>query len=522
VSDLQIFLAALFVSAAGLNAIANWLDVPYPIPLVLGGLVLGLIPGIPEVQLDPDLVLLLFLPPLLYATAFFADLRSLRADARVIAINAIGLTLATAAVVGVIAHEMIGLPWAVSFALGAIVSPTDPAAATAVMRRVGAPRRLVNVLEGESLVNDATALVTFKVAVAVAVGESVSAEHTVLTFFGDVAGGVAIGLAVGWVIAEVRKRVDDVNTELTISLFSAYGAFVPADQLGVSGVLAVVACGLVLGFRAPEIASPESRMQGLALWSILTFLLNATLFILIGLQLPTIVDGLSGRPAGEVIGYAAAICGAVVAMRFIWTNLMTVVIRTLDRRESQRARRSNWQMRVVASWSGMRGAVSLAAALALPLSINDRDLIQFITFSLILVTVVGQGLTLPWLIRRLGVVEDGTEEEDEETRARLVIARAAIERVDELEGEEWTREGTIERVRRLYEFRQRRFKIRAGKIEDEDGLEEGSLAYQRLMHEIFATQRQELVRLRNSREISAEVMRRVERELDLEESRLEV
>jgi Na+/H+ antiporter len=527
VGDLQIFIAALFVAAAGLNAVANWLKVPYPIPLVIGGL-LGLTPGIPDIQLDPDLVLLVFLPPLLYAAAFFSDLRSLRADARVIAIQAIGLVLATAGAVALIAHELIGLPWAMSFVLGAIVSPTDPVAATSILRRVGAPRRMVNVLEGESLVNDATALVAYKVAVAAAVGESVSGGHTVLTFFGDAAGGIAIGLAVGWVIAEVRRRVNDVNTELTISLFSAYGAFVPADQLGVSGVLAVVAAGLYLGFRAPEIASPESRMQGFALWSILTFLLNATLFILIGLQLPVIVDGLSGEPAGEVVGYSAAVCAAVIAMRFIWNFVTTAIIRTVDRRESQRARRANWRVRVVACWAGMRGAVSLAAALALPLSTDagdalpGRDLILFITFSLILVTVVGQGLTLPWLIRRLGVIEDGTEEEGEEVKARLVIARAALERVDELEGEEWTREGTVERVRRLYEFRRRRFKIRAGKIEDEDGIEESSLAYQRLMHEIYAVQRRELLRLRNQREISAEVMRRVERELDLEEQRLEV
>jgi monovalent cation/hydrogen antiporter len=528
VNDLQILLAAMFVSAAVLNALANWLDVPYPITLVLGGLAIGLIPGIPDIHLNPNLVLLVFLPPLLYQSAFFSDLRTLRADARVIVLNAIGMTLATAAVVGVIAHEVIHLPWAMSFALGAIVSPTDPAAATAIMRRVGAPRRLVNILEGESLVNDAAALLAYKLAVAVAIGESVSAGHTVLTFFGDVAGGAAIGFAVGWIIAEVRKRVTDVNTELTISLFSAYGAFIPADQLGVSGVLAVVACGLVLGFRAPEIASPESRMQGFAMWSILTFLLNATLFILIGLQLPVIVNGLAGRSAGEVVGYAAAVCAAVIAMRFIWTNTMTVILRTLDRRPSQRARRSTWRIRVISSWSGMRGAVSLAAALALPLHTNGgaplpgRDLIQFITFSLILVTVVGQGLTLPWLIRKLGVVEGGAEEENEELKARLVIAKAALDRVDELEGEDWTRDGTIERVRNLYRYRKRRFAARAGKIEDEDGIEEGSLAYQRMMHEIYAVQRRELVRLRNEREISAEVMRRVERELDLEEQRLEV
>jgi monovalent cation/hydrogen antiporter len=530
VNELQIFLAALFISAAGLNAIANWLKVPYPIPLVIGGLALGLIPGMPDVHLEPELVLLVFLPPLLYSAAFFADLRTLRADARVITLNAVGLVLATAAAVAVVAHEVVGLPWDASFVLGAVLSPTDPVAATSVMRRVGAPRRLVNIVEGESLVNDATALLAFKVAVAVTVGESVSAGEEVLTFFWEVAGGIAIGFAVGWAIAEIRKRVSDVNTELTISLFSAYGAFIPADQLGVSGVLAAVTAGLVLGYRAPEIASLESRMQGYAMWSILTFLLNAALFILIGLQLPTIVDGLSGIPAGEVIGYAAAVCVAVIAIRMIWGFVTTALIRAIDRRPSQRARRASWQVRVVGGWAGMRGAVTLAAALAIPLETHagdpfpGRDLIQFIAFAVILVTVVGQGLTLPWLIRKLGVVEDGAEEENEEIKARLVIARAALDRVDELEEEEWTRDETVERVRALYQFRKRRFAARAGKLDgvDSDGIEERSLAYQRMMHEIYAVQRRELVRLRNTREISAEVMRRVERELDLEEQRLEV
>ena len=527
-NDLQIVIAALFVSAAVLNALANWLQVPYPIPLVLGGLLLGLVPGIPHPQLQPDLVLLVFLPPLLYASAFFADIRALRADARPIALQAVGLVLATTAAVALIGHELIGLPWAMAFALGAIVSPTDPAAATAIMRRVGAPRRLVNILEGESLFNDATALVAYKVAVAAAVGESVSAGATVAEFFAEAAGGIAIGLAVGWVIAAVRRRVTDINTELTISLFGAYGAFIPASALGASGVLAVVACGVYLGLRAPEIASPESRMQADGLWSTLQFLLNAALFILIGLQLPAIVDGLQGRPPGEVIGYAAAVCATVIVVRIVWNFLVTALIRLIDRRASQRERRSPWQTRFIGSWAGMRGAVSLAAALALPLHTHGgaplpgRELIQFITFALILVTVVGQGLSLPWLIRRLGVVEDGTLEEREELRARLVIARAALDRVEELEAEDWTRDGTVERLRRLYEFRQRRFKIRAGKIEDEEGLEEGSLLYQRMMHEIYTAQRRALVGLRDSAEISSDVMRRVERELDLEESRLEI
>jgi Na+/H+ antiporter len=531
VGDLQIVIAALFVSAAGLNAVANWLNVPYPIPLVLGGLALGLVPGIPDVALDPDLVLLVFLPPLLYASAFFADLRTLRQDARVIALNAIGLVLATTGIVAVIAHEVLDLPWAMAFALGAIVSPTDPAAATAVMRRVGAPRRLVNILEGESLFNDATALVAYRIALAAAIGETVSAGGALTEFLREAVGGVVIGLVAAWLISQVRRRVTDVNTELTISLFSAYGAFIPADQAGASGVLAVVACGVYLGLRAPEIASPESRLQGEAMWSLLSFILNAALFILIGLQLPSIVDGLEGLPVGEVLVDTVAVCAAVIATRFVWNFVITALIRTLDRRPSQLARRAGWRIRVIGGWAGMRGAVSLAAALALPLQTHDgaplpgRDLIQFVTFSLILVTVVGQGLTLPSLIRALGVVEEPEEEEHEELRARLGIASAALQRVDELAAEEWTREDSLERVRQLYEFRRRRFKIRAGKLDDDGdggGIEERSLRYQRVMHEVYAAQRRELIRLRDERVISSDVLRRVEREIDLEESRLEV
>ncbi|HEX2358399.1 MAG TPA: cation:proton antiporter, partial [Solirubrobacterales bacterium] len=257
-SDPQIFIAALFIAAAVLNSVARWLNVPYPIPLVIGGVLLGLIPGIPEIHLDPDLVLLLFLPPLLYSAAYFADLRALRRDLRVISLTSIGLVLMTTGIVAVVAHELIGLPWAVSFALGAIVSPTDPVAATAIMRGVGAPRRLVNVIEGESLVNDATALVTYRVAVAAAVGGSFSIVDAGLEFVGAAAGGIAIGLAVGYVVAEIRRRLNDTNTELTISLFTAYAAFIPADELGLSGVLASVTAGLYLGWRAPYISSPET------------------------------------------------------------------------------------------------------------------------------------------------------------------------------------------------------------------------------------------------------------------------
>lgn len=522
----ELILILLFISVAGLNALAHWLSVPYPILLVLGGLALGFVPGVPDVELDPDLVLVLFLPPLLYSAAFFTDLRSLRDNARPLSLTAIGLVLLTTVVVAVLAHEVIGMTWAVAFALGAIVSPTDPVAATAIMRRVGAPRRIVNMVEGESLFNDASALVAYRVAVAAAVGGSFSLLDASLEFVSAAAGGVAIGIAVGYVVAAIRRRLEDPTTEITISLFTGYAAYLPASELGLSGVLAAVTAGIYLGWRASELISPATRLQAFGTWEVLGFLVNAVLFMLIGLQLPVIVDGLAGRPMLEPVGYAAMVVAAVIATRFLWLFTTPYVIRALDRRPQQRLRRSSAQERVVVGWSGMRGAVSLAAALALPLETDagtplpERDLALFITFAVILVTVVGQGLTLPALIRRLGLGE-GDDEGSEELRARLTTAKAAIESLNELEAEDWTRDETIERVRALYEFRKRRFAAQAGKIED-DGIEERSLTYQRMMHIIFGAQRQALVGLRNRGEISSEVMRRVERELDLEESRLEV
>jgi Na+/H+ antiporter len=527
VGDVELILISLFLAVAVLNTVANRLAIPYPIVLVLGGVALAAIPGMPEVELDPDLVLVIFLPPLLYSAAFFSDLRSLRTNVRPLSLTAVGLVLLTTAAVAVLAHEVIGMPWAVAFALGAIVSPTDPVAATSIMRRVGAPRRIVNLVEGESLFNDAAALVAYRVAVAAAVGGSFTLLDASLEFVGAAVGGVALGLAVAYVIGEIRRRLDDPPTEITISLFTGYAAFIPAEELHLSGVLAAVSAGIYLGWRAPELISPQTRLQAIALWEVLIFLLNATLFVLIGLQLPLVLDGLEGRPALEPVGYAAMIAAAVILARFIWLFTVPYLLRAVDRRPQQRERRVGARPRIVVGWSGMRGAVSLAAALALPLETDagaafpERDLILLITFAVILVTVVGQGLTLPALIRRLGVREDSDEEEREELRARWAASNAALERLDELALEDWTRDETIERVRGLYEFRKRRVAARAGKIED-DGIEDRSLTYQRMMHVVFDAQRQALTTLQRQGEISAEVTRRVERELDLEESRLEI
>ncbi|MEW6471109.1 MAG: Na+/H+ antiporter [Actinomycetota bacterium] len=522
----EIVLATLLISVAGLNAVASRLGIPYPIVLVLGGLVIGAIPGSPRVELDPELVLLVFLPPLLYVAAFFSDLRALRADARALSLTSIGLVLATMAAVAALSHAVLDLSWAMAFVLGAIVSPTDPVAATAIMRRLGVPRRVVNLVEGESLVNDAAALVGYRVALGAATAGGFSLAGAALEFIVAATGGVAIGLAVGWLIGEIRRRLDDPPTEITITLATGYAAFLPAEELHLSGVLAVVAAGLYLGWRAPQVTSPSTRLQGFAVWEILTFLLNATLFILIGLQLPVILDDLTVRSPAQLMGSAALVAVAVITVRFVWLFTTPYVLRAVDRRPQQRARRMGAAPRVVIAWSGLRGAVSLAAALAIPLetdagaALPGRDLIVFVTFAVVLVTVVFQGLTLPALARRLGVTGDGHDEEHEELTARLAASKAALVELVALAAEGWASEDTIEKVRLQYEQRKRRFAARAGKIDD-DGYEDRSRAHQRVLRRLYAAERQTVLALRNSGDISNDVMHRLERELDLEESHLE-
>ena len=523
----EFLIAGLLVSVAVLSAMARQMSLPYPIVLVVGGALFGFIPGLPEVKLDPEIVLVVFLPPLLYSAAFFANLNDIRANLRAVSLTTVGLVMATMCAVALVAHQLVpGLPWEAAFVLGAIVSPTDPLAAATIMRRLEVPRRLVSIVEGEGLFNDATALVAYRVGVAAVVAGSFSLADAGLSFVLSAAGGVAIGLAVGWIVAEIRKRTTDPQVSITISLLTGYAAFIPADAIGTSGVLAAVTAGIYMGIRGPSIIPARTRLQGLFVWDILDFLINAILFVLIGLQLRTVVDGLSGFSATDLAGYALAVSGVVVLTRLVWAFTVPYLIRALDRRESQRARRVGAGPRLVVAWSGMRGAVSLAAALAIPLTTDtgaafpQRDLIIFLTFAVIFFTLVVQGLSLPMLIRRVGVTPDGTEE-TEELRARLVATRAALTQLDDLEAEEWTRNETIERMRALYQYRKRRFAARAGKIED-DGYEDRSLIYQQMVQIVLAAQRDALIRMRSDGELSNEVMNRVIRELDLEESRLEI
>ena len=520
----ELVLISMLVAVAGLATAARLANIPYPIVLVVGGLALGFAPGLPEIQLAPELVLVIFLPPLLYSAAFFANLRELRSNARGISMLAVGLVLATMCAVAVVAHAVVdGLPWAAAFALGAIVAPTDPLAATTVARRLGVPRRIVTVVEGESLVNDGTALVAYRVAVSAAVGGSFSLWSAGLEFVLGAAGGVVVGIVVGWIISEIRRRLDDVPVEITISLLSGYAGYIPAEALHASGVLAAVTVGIVVGWRAPRISTAGMRLQGYAVWETLVFLVNALLFVLIGLQLRLIIDSLSGASPAMLLAQAAAVSLAVILARIAWMFTMPYVVRALDRRPTQRERRGDWRQRMVIASSGMRGAVSLAAALALPGNFPHRNIVLFLTFAVIFTTLVLQGLTLPALIRRLGIRDDGTDER-EELLARRAATDAALATIDELADEDWTRDETAERMRALYDYRRSRLAARAGETDDADGdgYERRSRRYQKMVRRVLDAQREELVRLRDRGEISNDVMHRLERELDLEDERLEI
>ena len=504
----ELVLLAMLAAITALTALAPVLRVPYPILLVLGGLALGFIPGVPELTLPPELVLVGVLPPLLYSAAFFTSLRDLRANYRPVGLLAVALVVATMLGVAVVAHLATGLSWAASFVLGAVVAPTDPIAATAIARRMGVPRRIVTIVEGESLINDSTALVLYGTAVTAAVTGAFSLWHASLEFVLSVVGGIAIGLAVGWVIALVRIRLDNIPAEILISLLCGYLAYIPAEAVGVSGVLAAVTVGIYLGWRSPELSTPAMRIQAFAVWETLVFVVNVLLFTLIGMQLRPILDSLAGQTAGELVADALIVAATVMVIRIAWV----VSLRS--------------QYPLIIGWMGMRGAVSLAAALAIPLETDagapfpGRDLIIFLAFAVILATLVFQGLTLPKLIHFLALEEDVSEAK-EDTKARIHAAEAALSRLEELVDEDWVRPETAERLRGLYDFRRSRFLARVDG-EDDSAIERQSADFQRLRRELLEAERAAVVGLRRDGRISDDVMRRIERDLDLEDTRLDM
>jgi Na+/H+ antiporter len=522
----ELQLVALLATAAALLILAGPLRIPYPILLVLGGLLLGFAPGAPTVTMPPDVVLIGILPPLLYVGAYSTGLRELRKNLRPISLLAIGLVAMTTVGVAVVAHAVADLPWAEAFVLGAIVSPTDPIAATAIGRRLGVPRRLTDIVEGESLVNDGMALVLLRTAIGASVAGSFSAGDAAGRLLLSILGGIAVGLAVGYVIRLVRRRLDNPPLEVTIAFLTGYFAFLPASAIDVSGVLAVVTAGVYLGWYTPELTTVQTRLQGRGFWETLTFLLNVLLFGLVGLQLRPILDGLSDIGGRSLVADAAVIVLAVMVLRIIWVFPATYLPRWLFPRIRDLDPSPPLRYPAFIAWNGMRGAVTIAAALLIPLKTDagaplpGRDLIIFFAFAVVLATLVVQGLSLPLVIRALRLEADDGGAEAEEMQARIRAAEAALERLDELVGESWVLDDTAERVRGQYRFRVDRFSARVDP--DGDGkIEKRSLKYQRLRRELIDAERRAVVEMRNAGEISDEVMRLVERDLDLEVSRLD-
>ena len=514
----ELALFYLLLALGALLVAAAMRRLPVPVLLVCGGLILGFVPGLPRVELPPDLVLVAILPPLLYSAAFFTGLRDLRHNLRPITLLAFGLVIATTVGVAIVAHAVIDqLSWAGAFTLGAIVSPTDALAATEVARRLNLPRRVVSILEGESLINDGLALVIYKTAVAAAVAGTFSLWNASWHLVLNIVGGLAVGLGVAYIVRQVRKRVDDPPTEVAIALLSGYLAYLPASALGVSGVLAAVTIGVYMGWYTPELTNVQTRLSGNAFWEILVFLVNALLFALVGLQLHAIASRLP--ITSTLIGQAIVVVAAVLVIRLVWVPIFTYVPRFLFRRIRERDPYPPWQAPVVISWAGVRGAVSLAAALALPVDVPQRDLIVFVTFVVILVSLIGPVVTMPGLVRLIGIEDDGGADR-EDAKARIRAAEAALARIEEIAEEGWANEDSLTRARGQYRFRTNRFTARLTG-DDGDGAEERSVLYQRLRRELLDAERMAVTSLRNEGVITEEVAQRVQRDIDLEDSRLD-
>ena len=529
---LELVLLLLAVVAA-VTLLAARIGVPYPILMVVAGLGIGLVPGLPRVELEPEMVLALFLPPILFSAALNLSPRDLWRNVRPISLLAVGLvfitTLAVAAVVMAIAPE---LGWPVAIALGAIVSPPDAIAATSIARRLNLPRRMVLIFEGESLVNDATALTTYRLALAAAVGTGAFDLGGAAVSFVTVAfGGAIVGLAVGWLAAWLLSLLEDPPVEVLLGLLIPFAAYLPAEAIGVSGVLATVAAGLLVGMRAPRVMGSDTRLLGTSTWKMVIFAINGLAFLLIGLQLPTVTGDIEGYQVGELIGMAAAVCLTVVVVRLAWIYPATYLPRWLFPSVARRDPAPPARIPLILGWGGMRGAVSMAAALALPLQTDagdpfpGRGLVIFLTFSVILVTLVGQGLTLPALIRALSVEDEG-ETEHEEVHARTVATEAALVRLEELRGEVPGHLPLIDQLKERYQHRSEHLvHDHRDEPEPEPGdltpEEKEELEHDEIRRAVIAAERIAVLALRDHGEISDEALRSVERDLDLDELRRE-
>ncbi len=515
---LEVILFLLLCSVA-LGWVARHFSFPYPIALVIGGAALGFVPHLPQFPFDPDAILVLFLPPILYQAALLTSWRDFRANIRSIGLLAIGLVLVTTLAVGAVLKMVVpDLPWAAAFVLGAIVSPPDAVAATAILSRLHIPRRVVAVLEGESLVNDASGLVLYKFAVAAVLTGTFSFANASVLFIGVSVGGVLLGVALGVLFVYIHRHLGDAFIEVMTSLSIPYVAYILAESMHVSGVLAVVAAGLVRGRYSPEIVSAEMRILARSVWNILVFLLNSLIFILIGMQLSSVVARLSGYSNRELFLCATLVSVVAIAVRFAWIYPATYLPRLLSAKWRERSPAPPESELFIMSWCGMRGIVSLVAALALPKELvtgdpfPQRDLLIFLTFVVIAVTLVLQGLTLAPLIRRLKVGTDWSAQEEEQ-RARLAMGKAAISAIDQVAETEKVPEDVAERIRAEF-AEQVTFAVGPGVV-----LSPGANLVKRLRQTAIRAERQELIRIWRENRISDEVLHRLEESLDYQESR---
>jgi monovalent cation/hydrogen antiporter len=511
----------LLLCAMALGWIARRAGLPYPIALVLGGGVLGFVPHLPQLQLDPQYLLVIVLPPILYQAALLTSWRDFKANLRPISLLAIGLVIVTTLAVGTALKLLVpDIPWAAAFVFGAIVSPPDAVAATSILSKLNMPRRIVTVLEGESLVNDASGLVIYKFAVAASLAGGFSLFEASAQFVLISAGGIALGFLLGWLFVRLHPHLGDPFIEVLLSLSVPYAAYVLAEGLDLSGVLAVVAAGILRGRYSPAMVSAEMRILARSVWNILVFILNSLIFILIGLQLSGVIARLKGYGAWDLAAYALAISMIAILVRFAWVYFAEYLPVWLARaRKRPVIHRPIPGEAFIVSWCGMRGIVSLAAALALPELLPEgnpfpyRDLIIFLTFIVITVTLVVQGLTLETVIRHLMLGGDPAVHE-EERQARLAMGRAAQAAIDAFGAQEPAHPELRTRIRE--EFGDRL--AAASPLADQP---DSTHAFVRRMRsQAVRAEREALLRIWRDGGISDEVLHHLEEELDYEESRL--
>jgi monovalent cation/hydrogen antiporter len=527
IQAIEIVFLLLLLFVVIFATLARKLQTPYPIVLVIAGLLLSFIPGIPKISLNPDVIFLVVLPPLLYSAAWLTSWRDFKFNLVSILFLAIGLVSFTVlGVAGTAAWIFPGFDWRLGFVLGAVVATTDAIAATSIAKRLGLPQRIVDILEAESLVNDATGLLALEFAIAMVVdGRTPTVAEGALRLTYLIAVGLIMGLVLGLIIEWFERRIDDGPIEIVVSILTPYAAYLAAESAHASGVLAVVACGLYLSRQSSEFFSASVRMQAWAVWDSLTFAVNGLVFVLIGLQLPYVLAGIRGYSLPHLLLYGALFSAIVIVLRLLWMYpgaFMAYLIRT--RLLHQTYTMPSTKQIFVVGWTGMRGVVALAAAIALPETLSDgtpfpqRNLIIFLTFGVILVTLVLQGLTLPHLIRALGLAGNAGND-GEEDEARRIITSTALSHLENARGQD------LEDFAAVYDDLARRYTRRLASMSkensDDDGMSNQELArYRRILGELLRLERKTAVRLRNEGRINDEVLRKIEHELDLSETRL--